>query len=280
MIVAGSASQVLGARLAHETERELALVEYERFPDGEGIVRIPDEIDEATVVASTPTDAAHVELLQILEACEGGGVSRIDLVLPYMGYARQDARFEGGEPISARAVARSLPHVDSVTTVNVHEDDVLGWFDADEKSDLDAVPALAEALNVRDAVVVAPDESAYPLAESLADTLGARETDYLVKERLSGDEVCIEPSSVDAEGEDIVVVDDMVATGGTMSTAVGMLREQGARSVHATCVHPVFARNSVLRLYTAGVDSVAVTDTLPSALESVSVAPVVADHLR
>jgi len=279
MIVAGSASQVLSARVADETGRELVEVEYEEFPDGERMVRVPGVADEnVAVVASTPTDSKYVELLQILDACSDA--SRIDLVLPYMGYARQDKKFEEGEPVTARALASALPRVETVTTVNVHEDGVLDWFDADETYDLDVTPLLADSLSVEKPLVLSPDEGARHLAESLADAFEGADADHLVKERLSGDEVRINPKSLDAEGRDAVVVDDMVATGGTMSTAVGMLKEQGASSVHAACVHPVFARNAVLRLYSAGADTVVATDTLSTALSKVSVAPVVARSLE
>lgn len=279
MIVAGSASQVLAARVARETGRELARVEYEHFPDGERLVRVPNAEDEqVTVVASTPTDAAYVELLQLLDACSDA--SRLDLVIPYMGYARQDKEFEEGESVSARALASALPTVETVTTVNVHECDVLEkWFDAGDKKDLDATSLLADPLSVEDPLVIAPDEGARSLAKSLADALDSADADHLVKERLSGDEVRMQPKSLDAEGRDAVVVDDMVATGGTMSEAIEILDEQGARSVHAACVHPVFARNAVLRLYSAGAETVVATDTLSTALSEVSVAPLVARRL-
>jgi ribose-phosphate pyrophosphokinase len=279
MIVAGSASQVLAARVARETGSELAEVEYEEFPDGERMVRVPGATDEnIVVVASTPTDSKYVELLQILDACSDA--SRIDLVLPYMGYARQDKKFEEGEPVSARALASAIPHIDSATTINLHERSVLeDWFDADETHDLDAVPLLADSLSVENPLVVAPDEGARDLAESLADAFDGADADHLVKERLSGDEVRLHPKSLNAEGRDAVVVDDMVATGGTMSEAVEMLKEKGARSMHAACVHPVFARNAVLRLYSAGAEEVVATDTLSTSLSKVSVAPVVARHV-
>jgi len=186
MIAAGSASQVLAARVARETGRELVRVEYERFPDGERLVRVPDtEGKEVAVVASTPTDAAYVELLQILDACSDA--SRIDLSVPYMGYSRQDKQFEGGEAVSARALASAIPSLETVTTVNVHERAVLDWFDA-ETADIDATPVLADALDADEPLVVAPDEGARSLADSLAELLGG-DPDHLVKKRVSGDEV-------------------------------------------------------------------------------------------
>ena len=280
MIVSGSASQVLSARVARETGRELAEVEYENFPDGERLVRVPGATDkDVAVIASTPTDAKYVELLQILDACSDA--SRVDLVVPYMGYARQDKQFEEGEAVSARALASALPTVETVTTVNLHESAVLeDWFDAAGRHDVDATPVLADCLSVEDPLVVSPDEGAYPLAESLADAFDGADADYLVKERVSGDEVNIHPKSLDAEGRDAVVVDDMVSTGGTMSEAIEMLEQQGASSVQAACVHPVFSRNAVLRLYSAGAETVVATDTLSTALSKVSVAPVVARSLE
>jgi ribose-phosphate pyrophosphokinase len=280
MIVSGSASQVLSARVAHETGHELAEVEYEEFPDGERLVRVPGATDEeVTVVASTPTDSAYVELLQILDACSDA--SRVNLVIPYMGYARQDKKFEEGDAVSARALASAVPRVETVTTVNLHESAVLeDWFDAAERHDIDATPVLADSLSVEDPLVVSPDEGARSLAESLAGELDGADADYLVKERVSGEKVNIHPKSLEAEGRDAVVVDDMVSTGGTMSEAVEMLDEQGASSVHAACVHPVFARNAVLRLYSAGAKTVVATDTLSTTLSKVSVAPLVARSLE
>ncbi|MCX2818333.1 ribose-phosphate diphosphokinase [Haladaptatus sp. F3-133] len=280
MIVAGSESQVLAARVARETGRKLVRVEHESFPDGERLVRVPGVEDkEVAVVASTPTDEAYVELLQILDAVRGA--SRTDLVIPYMGYSRQDDEFEDGEAVSARALGSALPHVDSVTTVNLHETDVLeDWFDAPERRDLDAAPALADAFTeeLEEPLVVAPDGGARKLAQSLAERVGG-DADHLVKKRLSGDEVRIETQEVDAQGRDAVLVDDIVATGGTMTEAVEVLRGNGARSVRVACVHPVFARNAVLRLYSAGVERVVATDTLGTALSEASVAPVLARHL-
>ncbi|MFP4175156.1 MAG: ribose-phosphate diphosphokinase [Halobacteriales archaeon] len=279
MIVAGSASQVLAARVARETGRELVRVEYESFPDGERLVRVPgvSSDDNVAVVASTPTDAAYVELLQILDAVRDA--AHIDLVLPYMGYSRQDDEFEDGEAVSARALGSALPHVGSVTTVNLHEKSVLeDWFDAPDRRDLDATSALAEALDLDSPLVVAPDEGARSLASNLSEHLGG-DADHLVKERVSGDEVRVETRQLDVDGRDAVLVDDMIATGGTMSEAVGVLRDNGARSVYVACVHPVFARNAVLRLYSAGVERVVATDTLGTALSEVSVAPLLARRL-
>jgi len=280
MIVAGSSSQALAAALAADTGEQLASVEYERFPDGEGIVRVGDPGDHAIVVASTVSDEAHVELLQLQDAVREAGASEVTTVLPYMGYARQDRAFEAGEPVSARAVARAISSgTDRVVTVNPHEEAVCDYFDVPAEA-VDAAGLLADPLpELTDPLFLAPDDGAIDLAESAATAYGRGETDYFEKTRHSGDEVEIAPSDADCAERDVVLVDDIIATGSTMSESVAILDERGADRVFVTCVHPLLASNAVLKLSRAGVAAVYGTDTIERPVSEVSVAPVVADAL-
>ena len=280
MIVAGSSSQALAAALAADTGEQLASVEYERFPDGEGIVRVGDPGDHAIVVASTVSDEAHVELLQLQDAVREAGASEVTTVLPYMGYARQDRAFEAGEPVSARAVARAISSgTDRVVTVNPHEEAVCDYFDVPAEA-VDAAGLLADPLpELTDPLFLAPDDGAIDLAESAATAYGRGETDYFEKTRHSGDEVEIAPSDADCADRDVVLVDDIIATGSTMSESVAILDERGADRVFVTCVHPLLASNAALKLSRAGVAAVYGTDTIERPVSEVSVAPVVADAL-
>lgn len=279
MIVAGSRSQALAARLSRVLDEPLAEVEKTEFPDGERLVRVPDVAGSVTVVASTPTDSSWIELLQILDACRGADT--VDVVIPYMGYSRQDQEFEEGEAVSARALSQALPDVDTVTTVNVHEPAVLEWFDSEEARDVDACGALARELrDVDDPLVLAPDESASSYAESFAAAHGDADFDHLVKHRVDGDDVEMETKELAVDGRDVVVVDDMISTGGTVSEAVDILLRQGAEDVYAACIHPVLAGDAVVRLHRAGVERIVATDTLESAVSEVSVAEEIADSLR
>ena len=280
MIVAGSSSQALAAALAAETGEQLASVEYERFPDGEGIVRVGAPGDHAIVVASTVSDEAHVELLQLQDAVREAGASEVTTVLPYMGYARQDHAFEAGEPVSARAVARAISSgTDRVVTVNPHERAVCDYFDVPAEA-VDAAGLLADPLpELTDPLFLAPDDGAIDLAESAATAYGRGETDYFEKTRHSGDDVEIAPSDADCADRDVVLVDDIIATGSTMSESVAILDERGADRVFVTCVHPLLASNAVLKLSRAGVAAVYGTDTIERPVSEVSVAPVVADAL-
>jgi ribose-phosphate pyrophosphokinase len=282
MIVSGSASQALSASLAAETGEALAAVEYDRFPDGELLVRGPEDVGErAVVVASTATSDAHVELLQLQDAVREAGASEVVTVIPYMGYGRQDEAFEPGEPVSARAVARAISTgTDRVVVVNPHEGSVLDHFDASARA-VDASARLAEALptDLSEPLFLGPDASAETLAGSVRDAYGGGETDHLEKTRHDGQTVTIEPGSATVSGRDVILVDDIVATGTTMSEAIASIDADGARRVFATCVHPLLAANARTKLERAGVAGIYGTDTLERPVSAVSAAPAVAEEL-
>jgi ribose-phosphate pyrophosphokinase len=277
MIVPGSASQDVAAALAAELDEPLAAVEYDRFADGETIARVPDSDDRAIVVASTVSDAAHVELLQLQDAARQRA-EEVLTVLPYMGYARQDAAFEPGEPVSARAMARAISTgTDRVLTVNPHEASIAEFFDV-PCSIVDAAGRLAEPLpELSEPLFVSPDAGAIDLAETVADAHGCGQTDYFEKQRHSDTDVEIQPSDAATAGRDVVLVDDIIATGSTMSTAIARL-DSPAR-VFVTCVHPMLAANARTKLARAGVEAVHGTDTIERAVSAVSVAPAIADAL-
>ncbi|WP_408956686.1 ribose-phosphate diphosphokinase [Natrinema sp. 74] len=285
MIVSGSASQALAASLARELEEPLAAVEYDRFPDGELLAAVPGvadaDPDRAVIVASTVSSDAHLEVLQLQDAVREAGVEEVITVLPYMGYGRQDAAFEPGHPVSARAVARAISTgADRVLTVNPHEEAVCEFFEPTATA-VDAAGRLAEPLpdDLADPVFLSPDAGAIDLAETARDAYGTGEIDYFEKIRHSGTEVEITPSDVDVAGRDVVVVDDIIATGSTMSEAVSVLRDRAVGRVFVTCVHPLLARNAVTKLSRAGVEAIYGTDTIERGVATVSVAPVLARHL-
>ena len=308
MILPGSASQSLAAALASELDEALAVVETERFADGEFKLRVPDAghdgdgsssdapdrsgtpsdgsgdagstRDRAVVVASTVSAEAHVELLQLQDIARQG-FEEVVTVLPYMGYARQDDAFRAGEPVSARAVARAVSTgTDRVLTVNPHEETVCDFFDVPCEP-VDAAPRLAEPLcDLADPLFLSPDQGALGLAEGVRDAYGHGATDYFEKTRdYDTGEVSVEPSDAPVAGREVVLVDDIVATGSTMADAGAALRDRDAGSVRAACVHPVLAANARSKLAAAGVERVVGTDTVERSVSAVSVTPVLADAL-
>lgn len=279
MIVPGSGSQALAAELAAVTDERLAAVSYDRFPDGELLAAVPGfDAGPATVVASTPTAEAHVELLQLQDAVREAGATRVTTVVPYMGYARQDRAFEAGHPVSARAVARAISTgTDRVVLVDPHEDAVADFFDV-PTTIVDAAGRLATPLpdDLDEPLFLSPDAGATDIARTVRDAYGRGDTDYFEKTRLSGTAVELTPSDADVTDRDVVIADDIVATGSTMSSAVAVLNDFGADRVFTTCVHPLFARNARTKLARAGVDGVFGTDTIEREVSVVSVAPSVA----
>jgi ribose-phosphate pyrophosphokinase len=283
LIIAGPSSQLLAGRVAAILGDELALSEYKAFPDGESYTQLVSDLpDEVAIIQSTPTDRDVTCLMQLLDVCRG---KKISMVIPYLGYARQDKVFKPGEPVTARAVAGALSSFldenSKVYVVNIHAQSVLSHF-RPQATNLDATPLLADKIKemgLEDPVIISPDKGAVAMARTAARHLGAQ-FDHLEKTRLSGTEVSMAPKEIDAKGRDIVIVDDMIATGGTMATAIAMLKKQGARRVFLASVHPVLTGNAVIKLYRSGVEAVLATDTLEKGVSTVSVAPLIADVLR
>ena len=277
MIVPGSASQEVAAALASELDETLAAVEYDWFADGETLVRVPETDGRAVVVASTVSDSAHVELLQLQDAARQRA-DEVVTVLPYMGYGRQDEAFEPGEPVSARAMARAISTgTDRVMTVNPHEASIADFFEV-PCATVDAAGRLADPLpDLSDPLFLSPDAGAIDLAETVRDAYGGGAVDYFEKVRHSDTDVEIRPNDASTAGRDVVLVDDIVATGSTMSTAIDQL--SAPERVFVTCVHPMLAANARTKLATAGVEAVYGTDTIERAVSAVSAAPAIADSL-
>ena len=292
MIVPGETSQQLGAALARETGRDLAQVSFERFPDGELLAAAPGfDGDRATIVAATTTAEAHIQLLQLQDAVREAGATHVTTVIPYLGYARQDRPMEPGEsvessrpgyPLSVRAVARAISTgTDRVVVVTPHETDVIDHFTVPATS-VSGTPPLAEALpdDLVDPVFLAPDTGARSLASALAEAYGRGTVDHFEKTRHSGDTVTITPHNVSVNDRDIVIIDDIIATGSTMSEAIEQLGTAGADRIIATCVHAQLTGAAHTRLARAGVDRVIGTDTIEGPISTASVAPVIAAQLE
>ncbi len=277
-IISTERSQVLAARISEITGIQLLDTKFSRFPDGELYLRTGETDEETIIVSSVVDNDTLVQTLLAVDACDA---SRNTLVLPYLGYARQDKRFNPGEPISARAIARALSRgVDEILIVNIHEPEVLQYFDV-PASNISIAPAIGEYLQqsgMDDPLILAPDDGAALFAADIA-RVGGWDTDHLEKTRLSGVEVRMEPKHLPVDSREVVIVDDIISTGGTLATAAGMLYRQGASTVHAACVHGVLSSGAYARLRAAGVASVVSSDTYENATSCISAAGIVAGRI-
>lgn len=281
MILGGSTSKSLAEDLAKVLGLEYVQATTKRFPDGEGYVRIERETleKEVVLVQNTYPDSNLVELLLLLDAARGLGAEKVTCVIPYFGYARQDRRFNPGEALSAKVMLRHLEmEMDRLLTIDLHKPDVLEWFARAPAKDLKAAPAIGEYFMDHGIdLVLGPDKGAVQRASEVANVIGC-ESDHLQKVRLSGTEVEITPSQVDARGKAVLIVDDIISTGGTIIAASNELKRLGARKVYASCTHGLFTGGAVDKL--SGVcDLVVSTNTLESEVSKISVAKVVAKEL-
>jgi ribose-phosphate pyrophosphokinase len=228
---------------------------------------------------------ALMELVLMVDAAVGASAHRVVPVIPWMGYSRQDKKSLLREPISARAVARMLESVgaDRVLTVDLHTGQSQGFFSV-PVDHMTALKMLATDLQERapvDAVVVAPDAGRVKLAKKFATLLGS---ELAILDPESGD-----PRNAvigEVRGRTAIVVDDIIDTGGTLTTAVGVLREAGVTGIHAVAIHPVLSGDTLERVGQLDLAEILVTDTVaippgtPDLVRVVSCAELLADTIH
>ena len=278
-VICTERSQVLGARIAQVLKIPVVNVAFSRFPDGEHYLLAGELDDETVIVGSVVDNNALVQLMLMIDVCEP---SRTSLILPYMAYARQDKQFKKGEPLSARVVAKALSRgISEIFTVNIHDPGVLDHFavPAENISIAPAIGSYIKSLGLTNPLILAPDDGALAFAQAVASA-GAWECDHLDKTRLSGVEVRMAPKNVYAASRPVVIVDDIISTGGTIATAAGMLYQQGATDVYAACVHGVLSGGAYARLMATGIRDVVCSDTIERASSRVSAAESIATAIR
>jgi len=290
-LISGSASDTLAARVARELGTDTAKIETKRFPDGEKYLRVLGDVkgEEVAVIQSinrTP-DELLFEYLLLADTLKDLGASRIIAFIPYFAYARQDERFNPGEALSFKTVSKLIENVgtDEIYTIDMHQHRVLKSSDVFNipSHNLTAMPLLADYVekvaNLHNPLVIGPDAEAEQWAKIAADKL---HTDYDVfeKKRLGSETVQIRPRKASAKDRDVLIVDDIISTGGTIVEALKILFSQGARRIDVACTHPILVGGALARIYEAGAVNVIGTDTVSSPISYVSVAPLIAEQIR
>jgi len=287
-ILPGPASKELGEKIAQLLGVQTVPVFFKNFPDGESYVRLEGEVEGETAVivqtTSPPQDTRLMQLALIADAAKRNNAIKVVAIVPYLAYARQDKVFLKGEPISIETIARMLKAagVDSLITVNVHQQNILAKFPFQAKN-ISAIPLLAEHFRQRGfkgAFALAPDKGAISIAEEAAKVLGG-DYGYLEKhrDRYTG-LVSVEKKEFDVKGKTSIIFDDIISTGGTIVAAANLLHELGAAKVYAACVHPLLVGEAERRIREAGVEEIIGTDSVPSPVSKVSLAPLIAQALR
>jgi ribose-phosphate pyrophosphokinase len=281
IIVSGSASVSLSKTLADELGIKLGKVESRRFPDDECYVRVHDNLDgeEVVLVQTTYPDEKIIELFLLQDAIKEYNIEKLTTAIPYYGYARQDKKFNDGEPISAKTLAEHIQlSCDKIITVDIHEESILDWFKIPAKN-ISGMPQLGVYLkNLDPDIIIAPDKGAQDLARIVAEVIGCR-WDYLEKTRIDGETVEMKAKNLTVSGKKVAIVDDIIATGGTIVKATEYLKSQGATEVYAACTHGLFTKNALPRLQNV-CDQVISTDTIENETSVVSVATEVAKEIK
>lgn len=284
-------SRVLGHELALLLASDHIPLECRKFPDGETYLRIPVSIEGEEVAlvqsAALEPNEAIMEFVMASATLKDLGATRVIGILPYLPYARQDARFMPGEAVSITILARLIEAsgVDELYTVDAHLHRFrdLSEIFAIPAHNLTAMPLLAsyalERFKLQNPVVVGPDEESLQWAVKAAETLDCPYT-TLVKRRVSEQEVKLTaPGEFRVKDRDVLIVDDIVSTGGTMATAAKILVERGARRIIAACTHALLVGDALYRIVSSGVDILISTNTVLSPVSRVSVAPLIAESL-
>lgn len=276
-----------GRRLAARLGLPLHELELHRFPDGE--IRITTGHTAPTSIIYASLDQPNDKLIAILFAAEAlrrEGAGRLLLVAPYLCYMRQDAAFHPGEAISQRAIGRLLAaNVDRVITVDAHlhrTTDIAAVFPGIEADNLSAMPAIAGALAGIDpaTVLAGPDAESRQWVGDLAARLGLN---YLVgrKTRRSDRSVDIDfAGEMPVAGRPVLLVDDIVSSGGTLSTCARALRAAGAATIDAIVTHALFAPTMAEEFARAGIRSIRSTGSVPHPTNAIPLDEVLAGALR
>ena len=273
-VLGGSASPQLSLRLAKELDVAYGKVECKHFPDGECYVRVHDDLEREDVilVQSTTTDQDIIELLLLQDAIQEYRVRSLITVIPYFSYARQDKLFNPGEALSSRAMIQAIQNMtDTVILVDIHNLSILTHFDKPVEN-ISGMLQIANYLKEAGVeLVLSPDEGSVARARIVAQNVGTS-VDYLEKTRIDGETVKITTKVLDVYRKSVCIVDDIIATGGTILEAAKQLKDQGAKEVYAACTHGLFAQGALQKLEQV-CDTIISCDTIENETSVVSVAP-------
>lgn len=299
MVFSGTANLPLAEKVANYLGKPLNKIDIKHFPDGETFCQVLDPVrgkDVFVIQSGSPQpNEAYMELFVIMDALKRGSAARITAVLPYYGYARQDRKDQPRVPITARLIANLLQTAgaDRVLTMDLHANQIQGFFDI-PLDHLRAEPVILKY--IRDQhwakpVVVSPDTGGAKTAYGYSRKIGCGLA--IVAKQRTGDSTVDAFSVVgDVKDCDVIMVDDMTATGGTLSAAAKMCRDNGAKNVHAFVSHFPLTEKGVDRLtHETQLDELVVTDSiplrkgfdpskLPFKLTQLSVAPLIGEAIK
>lgn len=292
-LISGTAHPQLAQNIADVMGLPLCDATVNTFPDGESFVQIRESIRgaDAFIIQPTcpPTNHNLMELLVMVDAVRRASASRITAVMPFYGYARQDRKDKPRVPITSKLVANLLTAagVNRVLAMDLHAAQIQGFFEI-PVDHLHSLPVLVKHLkekyvhNMSNLVVVSPDIGGVKNAKSYANVLGT-ELAIVAKQRISATEVDAHAVIGNVEGKDVLMIDDMTESGGTLCAAAKILKEHGAARIFAGVSHGVLNDAARARLKDSPIECLLTSDSVPMAygenVDTVSIAPLLAQAI-
>jgi len=294
MIFSGSSSPELAQKIANNLGIKMGDVSRTHFKNGEIYVKFNESVRGADVfliqTCSEPVNDHVMELLIMIDALKRASAAVINAVIPHYGYARQDKKSEGREPISARLFADLLmvAGIDRAILVDLHTATIQGFFDV-PVDHVTAIPIISKYFDdkgVKDGVVVSPDVGGVKRASIFAKRLHLPLA-ILDKRRPAPNLAEIEHIVGEVEGKEVIIFDDMIDTGGTLFNAVDMLKRHGASKVYIGSTHAIFSGDALSRMEASEVDQIVILDTIPmrgtynsKKIKVLSIAPLLAKTIK
>lgn len=293
-ILSGNANIKLAQAIVKELGLPLGEAIVDRFPEGEIHLQILENIRGKDVFIIQPTCSPSndnlMELLIMIDAARRASAKRVTAVLPYFGYARQDRKDKPRVPITAKLVANLLvtAGADRILAMDLHAGQIQGFFDipVDHLYAITILSSYFKDKNLPNLTVVSPDVGGVKMARAYSKVLGAPLA--IVDKRRDGPlKVSVMSIIGDVSGQNVVLVDDLVSTGGSLVEAAQALKDAGALNIYACIVHPVLAGPAIERINKSCIKEIVVSDSIPvegkescSKLRILSVAPILAEAIK
>lgn len=294
-IFSGNSNPVLADEVVRKLDVPLGRAQVGRFSDGEINVTIGENVrsSDVYIIQSTcaPTNENLMELLVMIDALRRASAEHITAVIPYYGYARQDRKVAPRTPITAKLVADLIATAGAtrVLSIDMHAGQIQGFFNV-PFDHLYAMPVLLDHMRQnfgKEAVIVSPDAGGVERARAYGKRLNCG-IGMIDKRRPQPNEAKVMHVLGDVEGRDVILLDDMIDTGGTLVAGARALKERGAKKVFAYTTHAVFSGPALERIEASPIDRVMITNSIPlseqglksSKIETVSIAPLIAEAIR
>lgn len=272
VVLSGNSNRSLAEKISAKLDKELGSMDISRFSDGEVMVQVKENVRGRDVFLIQPTcppvNESLVELLVMLDALRRASAQRVTAVIPYFGYARQDRKDRPRVPITAKLVANVLTNsgADRVLTLDLHAGQIQGFFDI-PLDHLYAINVFYEHFisnKKENLVIVSPDVGGIKMARAYAKRFGA-DLAIVDKRRKSPESTEAMHILGDVNNKNVLLVDDIIATGSSLVGAAAALKKQGAKSIYAAITHGILSNDAVDKLENSDINYLAITDSIPLA---------------